>query len=216
VPEYIAFKIPDSISFEQAALIEPLSIALHAINNTPINLNDTAVVFGTGTIGLMIIKALKLSSCSRIIAVDIDDAKLATAKANGADICLNADEVDVVDEIKKQTDSLGADIAIEAVGVNSTISNAMDCLKKGGSLTMVGNVSPKIDFPLQTAVINELRIKGSYGCSNEYETSIDLLSAGKIDISDCISLTAPLSEGQQCFDRLHSGEKGLLKIVLIP
>lgn len=216
VPEHIVYRIPENISFEQASLIEPLSIALHGVNNTPICLNDTAVIFGAGTIGILILKLLKQSSCGRVVIVDIDEVKLKKAKEIGADLCLQADKVDVVESIREITGGKGADVALEAVGINSTFNNALNCIKKGGALTMIGNVSPKLDFPLQKAVVNEIKLYGSYGCSVEYETAIDMLAAGRVDVTDCISAVAPLSEGQEWFDRLHAGEKGLLKVVLLP
>ena len=216
VPDYIVYKISDAISFEQAALVEPVSIALHAVNSTHIRINDTAIIFGAGTIGLMILKTLKISSCGRVIIVDIDETKLRMAKNMGVDVCIKADETDVVSEIRRLTGGNGADIAFEAVGVSDTINNAIACLKKGGSLTMVGNVSAKIEFPLQKVVINEIRLTGSYGCATEYETAIEMMTEGRIDVSDCVSAVAPLSEGQQWFDRLHAAEKGLLKVVLRP
>lgn len=216
VPEYIAYKIPDQIEFEQAALIEPLAIGLHAINKTTICINDLAVVYGAGTIGLMILKILKISNCGKVVMVDIDEAKLEIAKHMGADFCLKADQVDVVQEIFRLSEGKGADIAFEAVGINATFNNAITCLKKGGSVTLVGNISKELGFPLQSVVIKEIKIYGSYGCSTEYETAIDLLSDQKIDVSDFISVIAPLYEGQIWFDKLHSAEKGLLKIVLVP
>jgi L-iditol 2-dehydrogenase len=216
VPYHILYKIPKGVSYEEAALVEPLSIALHAVNCTPINLNDTAVVFGAGTIGLMITKLLALSSCGKIIAVDVDELKLEHARECGAHLCLNPRNCSAAEEIIKATDGRGADIAFEAVGIPDTTISGIECLKKGGQFTLVGNISPNINLPVQKVVLRELNLVGAYCCANEYETSLNLISSKAIKVNDLISAVVPLEKGQEMFDRLHKSEKGLMKIILTP
>jgi len=216
VPEYIVYQMPDNMSFEEAALVEPAAIACHAVDGTPIALDDTVAVFGSGTIGLMLLKLLKNTSASRVIIVDIDDAKLETAKSMGADVCLNSRACDTVTEIKKLTHGRGADVSFEAVGISATVLAAVECLRKRGRLTLVGNVTPKVEIPLQTIVFKELELAGRCYTYNEYEKVLSLVGQGKLTLSDCISLVAPLKDAQQYFDRLHAAEPGLLKIVLTP
>lgn len=214
VPDYSTYKIPDSVSFEEAALAEPLSVALHAVNLTDIKVGDTAIIIGAGTIGSMLLKLLKISSCSKVIMVDIDDEKLRLSKNIGADYCINSAKDNAVDQIMQITNGKGADIAFEAVGITPTVNTAVESLKKCGILTLLGNVSPKIDFPLQETVIKELRIAASCAVTTEYETSLELIGLGKVDVSDIISEVVPLERGQEMMDRLHEGEKGLVKVVL--
>lgn len=214
VPEYIVYLIPDTISFEQAALIEPLSIAVHAVNQADIKLNDTAVVFGAGTIGLLIAKLLNISSCKEVILVDLDEQKLAVAKASGIDTCLNPVTCDVNKEILAGTENNGAELVFEAVGINTTFSQSLNCIKKSGQLIVVGNISPKIELSLQTLVTKEIKLIGSNCCTTEYKKSIELISSGRLDITDCISKVAPLKDGQFWFDKLHDDGKGLLRVVL--
>ena len=173
------------------------------------------MIFGAGVIGLMLLKVLKTSSCGKVYVVELDEVKKQMAAKNGADLVIDGRE-DVPARLKALTGGIGADIAIEAVGVSVTIANAMASLKKGGTLVQVGNVSKKVEIPLQTLVMNELTIRGRYCTSTEYETAIALIAAGKVDVSDCISEVAPLEDGQQWFDRLHAAEPGLVKIVLKP
>ncbi|MBQ4062018.1 MAG: alcohol dehydrogenase catalytic domain-containing protein [Christensenellaceae bacterium] len=214
VPEYIVYNMPDHMSFPEGALIEPLAIACHGIGGVNIGINDTAVIFGAGVIGLMLLKVLKTSSCGKVYVVELDEVKKKMAEANGG-IVIDGRE-DVPAKIKELTGGIGADFAIEAVGISATVNNALACLKKGGTLVQVGNVSKKVDLPLQTVVMNELKIVGRYCTSTEYETAIALIANGKVDVSDCISVVAPLQDGQQWFDRLHAAEPGLVKVVLEP
>lgn len=216
VPANLLYKLPETISFEEAAVIEPLTIALHAVNRTKICIGDNVVVVGGGTIGQLIIKLLSIMGCGKIIAADIDEKKLDMAKANGADLVLKADSEDVAAVVRGLTDDRGADVAFEAVGITRTIATALHCLKKGGELTLVGNISKSVDFLLQEAVTKEIRINGSCASAGEYEVCLKLLEHNKIDLKDIISVKAPLSEGAEWFERLHKGAPGIIKVVLIP
>ena len=214
VPDYSTYKIPNGVSFIEAALAEPLSVALHAVNLTDIKLGDTALIFGAGTIGSMLLKLLKISNCSTVVMVDIDEIKLEQAKKMRADYCINSLKENVTDRVNEITNGEGADLAFEAVGIAPTVNAAVSALKKCGILTLLGNVSPKIDFPLQKVVVKELRVIASCAVTTEYERSLKLIALGQVNVKDIISQVVPIERGQEMFDRLHSGEKGLGKVVL--
>jgi len=216
VPEYILYKLPDSVSFEEASAIEPLAIALHAINRTSICAGDDVVVIGCGTIGQLIIRLLKIMWCGSITAVDIDDKKLETAVKSGADNIINSGNEDVERRVNELTNGSKMDKAFEAVGVSDTVGYAVSSLKKGGELTLVGNIHKNVDFPLQHVVTNEINVKSACASAGEYAACIKLLSAGKVDFKDIIGLTAPLSEGAEIFDKLYKGDSGIIKAVLLP
>jgi L-iditol 2-dehydrogenase len=128
IPEHILYKIPENVTFEQAAMVEPVAVALHSVNLSGVKINDTAVVFGSGMIGLFIIQLLKLAGC-RVIAVDVLQEKLDMAVKAGADVVLNAQTDNVPGEIKKLTQYRGADFAYEAVGISPTIQSAVESLR---------------------------------------------------------------------------------------
>lgn len=215
IPSHILYRIPDNVSFEQAAMVEPVAVALHAINLSGVKINDTAVVFGSGMIGLFIIQLLKQAGCN-VIAVDMLQEKLDMAKNAGAGVILNAQTDDVSGEIRKLTQNRGADFAFEAVGITPTIKSAIESLRKGATLIIVGNLSSTIEFPLQKVVTQEITVKGSCAINGEYPAVLDLISKGKINVDDMISAVAPLSEGALYFDRLYKKEQGLLKVILNP
>jgi threonine dehydrogenase-like Zn-dependent dehydrogenase len=214
VPDYIVYRIPEGVSFVEAAMAEPLAIAMHAVNRTEIALGDTALVFGAGTIGSMVVKLLQISGCSRVILVDIDEEKLRLAKARGVQYCINSAKQDVVQEVMRITDGKGADIAFEAVGITPTVAAGIDALKKCGRFTLLGNVRKEIEFPLQKVVLKELSINASYACTTEYEKCLELIGQRKIDVMDVVSEMVPIERGQEMFQRLLAAEKGLIKIVL--
>ena len=216
VPERILYRLPDEVTFEQAALVEPLSIALHAINCAEIKLDDVAIVFGAGTIGVMLIKLLRLYSRARIISVDIDDTALEFAVRAGAHHTINPSKADVPSRVLELTGGLGADLAYEAVGIASTTKAGIESLRKMGTFVLLGNLSPTIELPIQKVVLKQLRLVGSYCFANEAETSLKLLADRSVIVDDLISVVAPLEDGPKLFERLRSGEKGLRKVVLTP
>jgi L-iditol 2-dehydrogenase len=215
IPGHILYRIPDNVSFEQAAMVEPAAVALHAINLSGVKINNTAVVFGSGMIGLFIIQLLKQAGCN-VIAVDVLQGKLDMAKNAGAGVILNAQTDNVPGEIRKLTQNRGADFAFEAVGITPTIKSAIDSLRKGATLILVGNLSPSVELPLQKVVTQEINVKGSCAINGEYPAVLDLISKRKINVDRMISAVAPLSEGALYFSKLYKNEQGLLKVILIP
>jgi L-iditol 2-dehydrogenase len=216
VPHHILVPVPVTVSFEQAAMVEPLSIAFHAVRRSPVAINNTVVVVGAGMIGLLIIQLLKIAGCSRIIAVDMVQEKLNLAKKFGADNVLKADSIDVTTEVYRLTHNRGADIGFEVVGIASTVQSAIACLRKGGSLTLVGNLKPSVEFPLQSVVTRQLSLYGTCASAGEYSDCLGLIASGKVDVDSFISAVAPLSEGALWFEKLYKGEPGLMKVILQP
>ncbi len=214
VPQHILYALPDNLPFYKAAMVEALSVAVHAFGITPVDLNDTAVVFGTGMIGLLVIQVLRAGGCGRIIAVDIDNAKLETAGALGADISLNNNECDAAVEIKNMTKGLGADIGFEVVGITPTVQGAVSSVRKGGSVTLVGNISPSVELPLQQVVTQQKTLYGSCASSGEYPVCLDMIDSGKIDVDALISMRVPLSEGAEWFDKLSKKDTDLMKVIV--
>jgi L-iditol 2-dehydrogenase len=214
LPQRILYRLPDTVSFEQAAMVEPVSIAVHAANITPMSLADTAVVVGVGMVGVLVVQALRVAGCGKIIAVDIEPQKLKMALGLGADVSLNANECNVAEEVRGHTDGRGADVAAEVIGLSTTINTAVACLRKGGFLTLVGNFQPSVEIPLQTVVTRQLTLAGSCGSSGEYPACLDLLGRRAIKTDALVSATPPLAEGAAWFKRLYEREPGLLKVIL--
>ena len=216
VPQRVLYRVPSELPFEHAAMVEPFAIALHAIRRAPPALNDVVVVLGAGMIGLALVQALSRAGCGKLISVDIAEDRLQMAKKFGATQTINSGKQNAIEEILMLTHGLGADLAFEAVGVTATVDLALRCLRKGGTATLVGNVAPKIEFPLQVAVTRELSIHGSCASRGEYPACLDMLSRGELNAAPLISKTAPLAEGASWFERLYKKEPGLLKVILKP
>lgn len=216
VPQHILYKIPDNVSFTQAAMVEPAAVALHAINLTPLQENDAVLVIGAGMVGMLLLQLLKIKGCKTIIAIDPEPDRLERAKDLGADYIFAPGDPKLVTEVNKITNGRGADVAFEVVGITETIKMGIDLMRKGGTMTIIGNLSPKVEMPLQAIVSRQLRIQGSCAINGEYPEILSLISSGQLNVDSILSAEAPLSEGVSWFDRLYNKEKGLMKVILKP
>jgi L-iditol 2-dehydrogenase len=216
VPERIVYPLPDELSFAEAAMLEAVSVALHAVAVSDIKGGETALVIGAGMIGLLTLQAARVAGCSRILVADVDTTRLNLAKEAGADMTILASGSDMVGEVLRQTNGRGVDLVLEAVGRDETVSAAVDTVRKGGTVTLIGNITPQVALPLQKVVSRQIRLQGSCASSGEYPEAIELVSSGKVRVTPLITAIAPLSDGAQWFERLHSREPNLMKIVLDP
>ena len=215
IPSRIVYRLPDNLSFAQAAMLEPVAVALHAISLTRLDANSTALVVGAGMIGLLALQALLVAGCSRVIVVDVDPSRLKLAENMGATALLQASDPDLLPRIVRFSRE-GVDVAVEAVGKNETVSLAISSVRKGGNVILVGNVSPEVTLPLQKVVTRQIRLQGSCASSGEYPRAIELLASDAIQVKPLITAIASLDEGPKWFERLYAREPNLMKIVLTP
>lgn len=218
LPGRILYRLPDALPFEQAAMVEPVSIAVHAVKRTTVAPGSTAVVVGSGMIGLLVIQALRWAGAAQIVAVDLADNRLALARQLGATHAFNPGRDDVVKEVAKITGGLGAETSFEVVGFTPTLNQAIAVLRRGGACVLVGNLSPQTDkFPLQAVVTKEITITGSCASAGEYSLCLDLIARGVIDVKPMIETVAPLAEGADWFSKLSAKDGGkYMKVILRP
>jgi L-iditol 2-dehydrogenase len=166
-------------------------------------------------IGLLTLQALRAAGCTRILVADLDKTRLKLALDLGATAVLSADG-DVVKQVMQLTGGAGVDIVMEAVGRNETVKASVESVRKGGTVVLVGNISPEVTLPLQKVVTRQIRLQGSCASSGEYPRAIELLASGTIQVKPFITAVAPLEEGPRWFERLYAGEPNLMKVILAP
>jgi L-iditol 2-dehydrogenase len=216
IPQRALYPLPGSLTFERAAMMEAASVAAHAVHRTPIVLQDTAVVVGVGMIGLLVVQLLRRSGCGQIIAVDVEQDRLDLALRMGAQVGLRSGVDDVSAEVRRRTSGRGADVTFEAVGLTQTVHAAVTSVRKSGAVTLIGNLSPTIELPLQEVVIRQLTLIGTTNAAGESESCLEMMASGALDVDPLISAVAPLSEGATWFQRLQRREPGLMKVILAP
>ena len=216
VPSHIIYKLPDTFPFEHAAMIEAVSVAVHAVGRISFDSGDKSLVVGAGMIGLLLIQAIRSAGCREIIAVDMDNDRLNLAKKLGATQVINSQEVDALRFILNETGGQGVDKSFEVVGATPTVQLSIHAVRKGGSVVMVGNLAPEVELPLQSVVTREISLFGTCASAGEYPKCIELMADGSIQVDPLISAKAALEEGPEWFDRLYGREPGLMKVILTP
>jgi L-iditol 2-dehydrogenase len=216
VPERIMYPLPEAISFDEAAMLEAVSVALHAVRVSQAAGGETALVIGAGMIGLLTLQAARAAGCARVLIADVDATRLNLATQIGAEEILHSSGAELVAEVLRLTNGRGVDLAFEAVGRNETVAAAIDSTRKGGTVTLVGNIAPEVTLPLQKVVTRQLRLQGSCASCGEYPEAIELIANGKIQVKPLITAVASLEEGPRWFERLHAREPNLMKVILTP
>src|SRR5258705_6829625 len=216
VPARIVYKLPDNLAFAEAAMLEAVSVALHAVAVSELEGGETALVIGAGMIGLLTLQAACVAGWSQVFGADLDAPRLNSAADLGADKTILASGEELTKEILRLTEGRGVDVVLEAVGRNETIAAAIDCVRKGGTVTLIGNITPQVNLPLQKVVSRQIRLQGSCASSGEYPKAMELMDAGKILVGPLITAVAPRSEVPARLDRLRSGQRKLMKVVLDP
>ncbi|MDD2958846.1 MAG: NAD(P)-dependent alcohol dehydrogenase [Lachnospiraceae bacterium] len=192
--EYVAheaalcFKIPDNMDTMEAALIEPLAVGFHAARQGDAHLGQTAVVTGTGCIGLVTILALKAMGVSRIIAVDVQQKRLEKALELGATDIINGKEKDTIEEVMRLTDGKGADLTIETAGTEITTRQAVKFAKRGSTIVLVGySASGEETLPVSLALDKELTFKTVFRYRHIYPLAIEAVAAGKVNVKGIVT-----------------------------
>ena len=216
VPHWILHRLPDGLAPEEAALVEPAAVAMHAARITPIEPGATVVVVGAGAIGLLAMQAAKIRGAGTVAVVDVREERLAMARQLGADLTINSETNNVGEALGRATGSTQATVVLEAVGIEATVLLATELTAPGGDLTLIGNVQPTITQNLQSIVSKELTIRGSAASAGEYPACLAFIHTGRLQVKPLISRVTALADGQAAFDALRAGEPGLLKIVLRP
>lgn len=205
VPARILYRLPAALSFEHAAMAEALAVAVHAVERRRPAADERVAVIGCGMIGLLTIQVLRARSVRAIVAADLDAQRRQLASDLGAARALAS-----------LAGELPFDHVFEAVGVAATVGASIAAVRKGGFVTLIGNLAPEVPLPLQAVVTRELTLFGSCASKGEFSGAIELLASGAVKVAPLISAVAPLEEGQSWFDRLHRADEGLMKVVLTP
>ncbi len=210
------FPKPAGLSWQRAALCEPMAVTLHAARITPINPMQKVAVIGAGPIGLLTMLAARLKGAGTVIVVDRSVHRLELAEELGADAVINVDETDAAAAIQEMTGG-GVDAAFEAVGITPTAQLSVEATRNGGSITWIGNNAPMIEVDMQSIVTREMSVRGSYGFDEtDFETAIEALSSGRLNVDPLVEEIAPLEDGPEIFRGLAAGETDLVKIILKP
>ena len=214
VPAKVCFKLNDNISFSAGSTVEPLAVAFRGVKQAGNIEGKNILIVGSGTIGLMALACVKAQKPNRVFISDLSNSRLAVAKLMDADFTLNSSESDIKETILANTGGLGVDISVEAVGITPTCVQSVENLRIGGKTVWLGQSKKIVEIGMLDIVTRDLTICGSfmYGVK-EFESAVNILNQGKIDVEPLISKEVPMSEGAEWFEKLKKPES-LVKVIL--
>ncbi|KAK58119.1 NAD(P)-dependent alcohol dehydrogenase [Staphylococcus lugdunensis] len=216
-PEDYLFHIPDTLSYEQATLNEPLSVGIQACRRANIQPGSSVVIMGMGPVGLMTVVAAKAFGATQIIVSDMEQNRLDEALKLGATTTINVKDEDVNQRINELTQQHGVDYAIETAGNQIALRSALAALKNGGTLAAVG-LAQEADNPLNIPFItnHEINLVGIFRYANTYDTGIQILSHTDADLNSMFTHQYPLSETKAAMERARTDKSGSLKVIVYP
>ena len=215
VPAYQLYKLHDNMSFKEGALIEPLAVGIHAVKKSRLGLGDTVVIIGAGTIGLAALEAAKAAGASKVFVVELADARKAFAEKLGADLVIDPTQVDLLETVRAHNQGRLADVSIECVGLDISLKEAIDVIKKGGRVAVAGIYSsPLKSINMNDVVIPEKELIGVIAYRNDFQTAIDLVSKGIINANAFITKEVPLKDiAKEGFETLVEQKDKHIKIL---
>lgn len=217
IPANILFKVPDSVSMEAAALLEPMAVGIHAVRLSQLEPGDTVVIFGAGTIGLVTLQAALAAGAGKVYVVEIAEARKKMAAENGAALVIDPNETDPVGKVKELTGGLGADVAFECIGNHKTAVTAVDVVRKAGTIMMVGIFEKPSEIYFQNMTFTEKKIIGSLAYNGEFNAAVQFLDDGRMKAEPLITGRIKLDDLiEKGFEELVNNKDNNIKIIVTP
>ena len=214
-PANLTFKLPDNVSYQEGAFVEPLAVGMQAVSKARILPGQTAVVLGAGTIGMMVALAALAAGVSTVIMTDVQTEKLAIAAGYQGIIPVNIAETRAADRVAALTEGWGADVVFEASGSPHAFKGIFDLVCPGGCVVLVGMPPAAIELDVVAAQIKEARIETVFRYANVYPRTIALLGSGRIDVKPLISRTFPFEQSVEAFEFAAQGAPDVVKTQIV-
>lgn len=222
-PVWNLASIPDNVPFDQAAMGEPISVALHAVRQTTIKLGDKVVIYGPGTIGGLIAQWCRAWGATKVMLVGNSSSNFDTVKKVGFDLLCNSDETDPVEWVKEQTDGNGADVCFEAVGCAATFCSCLLSARPGATVVAVGNPHGDYLLPRDTywqILRKQLTVHGTWNSGfnasdkNDWLTAIDAMASGLIDAHSLITHRFSLQDTIKGLELMRDHKEPFCKVMI--
>lgn len=213
-PADMCFKLPESMTMQEGAMLEPLAVGMHAAKRGDVTMGKSVCILGSGTIGIMTLLAAKALGATKIIISDLVDNRLSKAKQFGADIVVNPQNQDLEQIVMEATDGQGCDIVFETAGSPYTMVDTWKYVKRGGVITVVGNISQEVPYSFLEISRREVDIRPVFRYRNIYPLLIEAVSAGKIDLSGIAPREFPFSQSDEAFQYTGNNAQDVIKTLI--
>lgn len=213
-PAHKIYKLPGSVSTMEGALLEPLSVGLHAAARGEVGPGHTAAILGGGCIGICTLLAAKACGAARIVVADIVGSRLDKALALGATDIVNTKTEDAVARIGELTGGEGADVVFETAGIAATAAQTAHIVKRGGTIVMVGNILEDVPFSFRAIYLKEAQIRGVFRYHSTYPAAIRAVASGLIDVGQIVTGVYPFADAKSAFAQALDNKEQCLKNVI--
>ena len=215
VKEPYVYELPDYLSYETGALIEPLSVATHAVRRADIRLGETVLIIGAGAIGMMVAAMCRRSGAAEVIIADFSDQRLEMAKQVGATVTVNSGKEDLEQAVARLTHGKGVDKSFECVGRESCFLQAIMTLKRNGTATIIGIYEkPQIQIPASRFVTHEIHVQGAQGYCWDFPIALQMTR--EIDLQQLVTHVFPLEDLQRALETCLNRSENSIKVILKP
>ena len=214
-PADFVFHLPDNMTYDHGALMEPLAVGMHAVRRSRLKPGEPVIIMGAGTIGLVTILAAKAAGAGEIIVSDLEDVRLNMAQKLGATKTLNASKENVVEFVKDFTHGFGIEVVFETAGSVPTTQQTIDVVARGGRIVWVGMAGEDIfPMPVIDAIVKEVDIMGIFRYANVYPYAIQLVSNGRMDIDPLVTHHYSLDNVVEALEVAHERRDGAVKVMV--
>jgi D-xylulose reductase len=211
-PAAFTFKIPDNVSFAEAAMVEPLAVGVHAATKAQVKPGDVALVIGAGPIGLVTALSALAAGCARVFVTDVDDTKLELAASLGAVTPINVAKLNAEQEILKATDGWGVEIVFECSGSAKAAEGVFDPLCPAGRVVFIGSQTQDIAYNVGKAMVREARVEHVFRYAHVFPRCVAMLASGAIDVKPLITRKFDFDDSVHAFEIAASAPKGQVKM----
>lgn len=211
------FKLPDHVTFEEGALLEPLSVAVHACRRAGVSIGHRVLICGSGPIGLLSLVTAKAMGAAEVIVTDICGERLAVAKKMGASHIFKIDPaVDTRSTAEQIVRALGEnpDVTIECSGAESSLQTGIYATKSGGVMVLVGLGPPTVSIPVINAAVREVDIRGIFRYANTYPTALAMVASGSVNLKPLVTHRFALEDSVKAFETARTGAGGAIKVMI--
>lgn len=209
-----AFRLPETVSYEEGAMCEPLSVGIHAARRAGVSLGDSVLITGAGPIGLASLMSAQAAGATTTIVTDLQSTRLELARELGATATADVRTDDAPALVRELTGGRGVDAAIECTGASAAMLTGLTSVRRGGTVVWVGTADDAYTIPAVDTIRRGLTIRGIFRYRNTYPAAIDLIAAGRARVGRLITHRFPLSRLPEAMDTAHTGRDGAVKVIV--
>ncbi len=213
-PASLAFKLPENMTYEDAAMLEPFSVGLHAVRRGEVGPGSSVLILGAGPVGLLCLLAAQAAGATQTFAVDVKEDRLEKARELGATGAYSATDPDLAEKLRAETDGLGPEVVLECSGAPPAVRQSVEFVRPGGVVVWVGVGPASSEFPTLTVGLREIDVRGLFRYRHTWPVAIELVSSGRVNLRPLVTHRFGLPQVLDAFETTRTARDGAIKVVV--